>query len=117
QQATPRRVIASVFGILDSLMVCAILVGSLVAPTLIDAMGLRASLLLVGAVVPATAVVLAGWLHRASRRAAVSRARLEPDVALLAGLPWLAGALRPTLEALAATATTERVAAGARIIE
>ena len=117
QRATPRRVIASVFGILDSLMVCAILLGSLIAPTLIDVVGLRASLVLVGAVVPTTAIVLAGWLHRAARRAAQRSALLEPDVVLLAGLPWLTGALRPTLEALAATATTERVAAGARIIE
>ena len=117
QRATPRRVIASVFGILDSLMVCAILLGSLIAPTLIDFIGLRASLVLVGAVVPMTAIVLAGWLHRAARRAAQRSALLEPDVVLLAGLPWLTGALRPTLEALAATATTERVAAGVRIVE
>jgi hypothetical protein len=117
QRATPRRVIASVFGILDSLMVCAILLGSLIAPTLIDVIGLRASLVLVGAVVPMTAIVLAGWLHRAARRAAQRSTLLEPDVVLLAGLPWLTGALRPTLEALAATATTERVAAGVRIIE
>ncbi len=117
QRATPRRVIASVFGILDSLMVCAILVGSLLAPVLIHLVGLRPSLVLMGAVVPLSAVVGAAWLHSAARRAATVEARLEPGVALLRGLPWLHGAPLPTLEALAATATTEQVEAGARVIE
>ena len=117
QRATPRHVIASVFGILDSLMVCAILVGTLVALPLIHAMGLEESLILVGAVVPLTAVMAAAWLQSASARSAHVNGRLAPNVALLARLPWLEGTPQPALNVLAATASVEAVPAGTRIIE
>jgi MFS family permease len=117
QRATPRGVIARVFGILDSLIVCAILVGTLVAPVLIHALGLRESLILVGAVVPITAVCAAAWLQATADRVARVTASLEPWVTLLRRLTRFERAPRPALQALAATATLETAAAGTRIID
>ncbi len=117
QRATPRGVIARVFGILDSLIVCAILVGTLVAPALIHALGLEESLILVGAVVPTTAVLAAAWLQSTAERAAHVNASLAQRVTLLGQLPSLGRAPLPALEALAATATVETAPAGTRIIQ
>jgi MFS family permease len=117
QRAVPTPVLARVFSMLDSLLFGAIFLGSAIAPVLIQAMGLRPSLVLVGAVVPLTAVFGARRLHAAAVRAEHVESSLASRTALLGALPWLRGALVPTLEALAAYATREEVAPGTRIID
>jgi MFS family permease len=117
QRAVPTEVLARVFSMLDSLLIGAIFVGSAIAPLLIHAMGLRASLVLVGAVVPLTAVFGARRLHDETDRAEQVEAALADRTALFAALPWLRGTFVPTLEALAAYAASEDVASGTRIID
>jgi predicted MFS family arabinose efflux permease len=116
QRAVATEVLARVFSMLDSLLFGAILLGSIVAPFLIDLVGVRASLVLVGAVVPTTAVIFARRLHVAGLRATEVRDALTDRVRLLGAVPWLRGALVPTLEAVAAYSTVEQVPAGALIV-
>jgi hypothetical protein len=117
QRAVRTEVLARVFSVLDSLLFGATFVGSAIAPILINVMGVRWSLVVVGAVVPVTAVLAARRLHSAAARADAVGAALAPRVELLRSLPWLRGTFLPTLEALAAYATVEEVGRGRRIIE
>ena len=116
QRAVGADVIARVFGMLDSLIFGAIFLGSVSAPLLVHLMGLRGSLVLIGAVLPVTAVLGARRLHDDAVRATQATSALQSRVELLASVSWLGDALQPTLEALAAYATDERVAPGTRII-
>jgi MFS family permease len=117
QRAVPTEVLARVFSVLDSLLFGATLLGSIIAPVLIGLVGIRWSLVFVGAVVPGTAVLVASRLHAAASRADAVGAALAPRVELLRALPWLRGTFLPTLEALAAYSTMEEVNRGGRIIE
>ena len=116
QRAVATEVLARVFSMLDSLLFGAVLLGSIVAPVLIDVVGVQVSLVLFGAVVPTTAVLFARRLHVAGMRATQVRDALADRVELLAGVPWLRGALVPTLEAVAAYSSVEWVPAGAAIV-
>ncbi|MEZ5219551.1 MAG: MFS transporter [Ilumatobacteraceae bacterium] len=63
----PRHVVARVFGITDSLLVGSYLAGSLLAPLLVAAVGLRGSLVVVGGVLPLVAVIAGIRWHRLDR--------------------------------------------------
>jgi hypothetical protein len=117
QRAVRTEVLARVFSVLDSLLFGATFVGSAVAPILINVMGVRWSLIVVGAVVPVTAVLAARRLHSAAARADAVGASLAPRVELLRSLPWLRGTFLQTLEALGAYSTVEEFMHGRRIIE
>ena len=112
QRAVPARSLARVMGVLDALVVGSILVGSMLALPLTDLFGLRWSLTLVGAVLPAVAVTGAMRLATLGRRADARRAELSGRVRLMSDLPWMAGVLEPTLEALAAASRIEWHGAG-----
>jgi MFS family permease len=115
-RALPQGVLARVFGIVDSLLVGSILVGSLLAPILIELVGLRASLIVVGGLIPASALVGAHGLQRAGRRGTAARRRIEPRLVPLAAQPWLADVLPLALEALAAQSAEEHVAGGVDVV-
>jgi MFS family permease len=115
-RALPQGVLARVFGIVDSLLVGSILVGSLLAPALIELIGLRASLVVVGGLIPATALVGAHGLLRAGRRGIAARQRIEPRLVRLTAQPWLAEVLPLALEALAAQSVEEHVADGVDVV-
>ena len=68
--------IARVFGLTDSLLVGSILVGSLIAPALIGPAGLKISLVIVGAVLPVTAVLGARHWQRLAARGTTKRVAL-----------------------------------------
>ena len=116
QRSVPRAALARVFGVLDALVVGSILVGSTLALPLTDLIGLRGSLLAVGAVLPAAAVLGAMRLVALSRRADAQRGRLADRVELMSGLRWLAGVPEPTIEALAAASVVERRGPGEQVI-
>jgi hypothetical protein len=101
QRNVAAETIASVVGILDSLTVASILVGSAIAAPLVRAVGLEAALALVGGLVPMMAVIGMPYLAHRRERGAVDLAPLAPTVELLAGLPVLRHASRTSVEAIA----------------
>ncbi|MBV9951473.1 MAG: MFS transporter [Acidimicrobiia bacterium] len=115
-RSLPPHMITRVFGLTDSLLVGSILVGSVAAPMLIDATGLRWSLVIVGAALPITAVVAARQLQVLASRGTSRRAALTPRLELLQVQPWLAHASPLALECLAASGTEESLAPGRVVI-
>jgi MFS family permease len=115
QRVVSRERVAHVFGLLDSLIFAALFLGSVIAPPLIHAFGVRVALAILGGVIPMGALLISVRFARSASR------RLDEvvseRVALLRRLPWLRNALAPTLEALAVEARAETVEAGARVLE
>ena len=111
QRSAPDDVLARVFGVLESLIVASIGVGALVAPFLVEGIGIRWALVTVGAFLPA--LVALTW----RTLTAVDAASPAPaEVGLLRGIPFLALLPPPTLEALARRVEHVRVPAGATIV-
>jgi MFS family permease len=111
QRALPPSALARVAGLFDALVVGAVLVGSAIAPVLAGA-GLRGALVIVGAVVPGLGLLAARRMIALEHQAAARRASIDGLAAGLRALPALAGAPPVAVEALAAGARLEEVAAG-----
>lgn len=111
QRAIPNDVLARVFGVLEGLAVAAIGLGSLVAPLLVDGLGVRGALIVTGSVLPLAAAI--AW-----RRLAAIDERADPSEALesLRRVPFLAVLATPTLESLASRATSVSYPPGATIV-
>ncbi len=108
QRAVPDRVLARVFGVLESVIYATHAIGGVVAAVLIEAFGLRAALVAVGAFLPV--IVMLTWprLRRLDASADVPERALE----LLHEVPFLAVLPAGALEALAERAVPVTVAAG-----
>ena len=110
QRAVNIAVLGRVLGIVNSSVLAGSMVGSLVAPLLVSAFGLTASLLLVGLAVPGIAVLslpvvdVGGALSRRPSPETAAR------IALLRGLAIFDGVSPVTLEAVADAAVDVRVA-------
>ena len=115
-RSLPQVVIARVFGIIDSVLVGSILLGTLIAPVLIEVIGLRATLVVVGAGLPVTVIGGAHQWRRLSDRATARHRDVLGRVELLQAQPWLADVLPLVLENLAATARIEPFADGQVVI-
>jgi MFS family permease len=109
QRICPPKVMARVFGVLESLILLAVSLGAATAPVLIEIAGIEGALIIQGAVLPL--LVLATWwpLRRLDGQAdsAVSWRTLD----LLRGVPFFAPLPAPVIERLAHVA--ERVTAPA----
>jgi MFS family permease len=107
QRTAADAVLARVFGVLESLMLATLAVGSLVTPAILAALGLRTTLVIVGVLLPA--LLLPAWptLRRVDARSRIPKAldRLR-SVAIFAPLP------PPVLERLAASAVEVVLPAG-----
>ena len=107
QRTAADEVLARVFGVLESLMLATLAVGSLVTPAIVASLGTKTTLVVVGAVLPA--LLLPAWptLRRVDASARIPQG-LEPlrAVSIFAPLP------EPVLERLAASAAALSVAAG-----
>ena len=108
QRAAPPELLARVFGALDSLLLLALAVGSVGVPFLADAIGLRGTLLVVGAFLPVLVLVTWRRLAAIDAEAVVPEERLE----LLARSPIFSPLPQPALEALAVRLEPRRLAAG-----
>jgi MFS family permease len=108
QRAAPPEVLARVFGALDGILLVALAIGSLGAPLLVDAIGVRGALLAAGAFLPVLAALTWTRLVAIDAAAAVPARELE----LLEGSPIFAALPPPALEALAARLEPRRVGAG-----
>jgi predicted MFS family arabinose efflux permease len=116
QRLLPSEVLGRVFGIMDSLMVSGILVGSVIAPTVVEVGGLDAGLIVGSGLMIAAGLALLPRAREIDRRTAERVAQIEPWVELLESADLFEAANRQTLEALVGAAHEERVAAGTVVI-
>ena len=116
QRLIPSDRLARVFGILDSLLVGANVLGAAVSAWLVGVVGIRATLVAIG-VAPAVAVIgVVGLARRRVEPGAVDLTVLRPAVDLLAGLPMLRTASITSVEALAAAATERTMGPGTEAV-
>jgi len=112
QRAVPDEVLARAFAALDSLLLLTVGLGAIVAPVLIEAVGIRATTLLVGGVLPVLAAVAWPALLRIDRAARIPERELE----LLRALPLFAPLAPATLEFLASSLRRTTVEPGRTIV-
>ncbi len=111
QRGTPSEVLARVFGVLHSLIYATVAAGAVIAPVLVNAFGVRWTLVVVGLLLPIMAILTHASLVRIDREPADPR-RLE----LLLGIPMFSPLSPPVLEQLAAGLAPVSASAGEEII-
>jgi MFS family permease len=111
QRSVPDRVLARVFGALETLLITTIGIGGLVAPLLIELLGIRGALVASGALLPVLAAIFWRRLTLLDRDRPVDGRRLE----LLRGVPIFAPLHEPMLEPLAAKLVPVNVPRGREI--
>jgi MFS family permease len=111
QRGTPSEVLARVFGVLHSVFYATIAVGALLAPPLINAVGVRWTLVIVGSLLPVLAVLSHASLTRLDAEPGDPR-RLE----LLQAIPIFSPLSPPVLEQLAGRLTPVHAQTGEEII-
>jgi MFS family permease len=113
QRAAPAEVVGRVFGVLQSTMLAAVALGSLVTPLLIAAVGARTTFVAMGLLLPLA--VVPTW-RRLTEIDATARVETEP-LELLRAIPIFAPLPVPVLERLATLAAEARVPAAAAVFE
>jgi predicted MFS family arabinose efflux permease len=116
QRSVAADLVARVFGAFFALVLGAISLGSLLAATFIQSVGLHGSLLLVGIVVPVVAATAYPWLRKMDDAAQRTFRELAPRVELLAQLGIFSSGSRSVLERLAGVCGEQSVAAGTVLI-
>jgi MFS family permease len=111
QRGTPSDVLARVFGVLHSLFYATVALGAVLAPVLIDSIGVRWALVVVGALLPILAVLARASLARLDA-VPVDAAKLD----LLRAIPLFSPLSPPVLEQLAAGLAPVSASAGDEII-
>jgi len=97
QRAVRDEVLGRVFGALESLLVAGLAAGALITPVVIDAIGIRASLIVFGSVLPVITVLTWARLRGIDTRAQIPTERID----LLQTNPIFAPLPPPALEHLA----------------
>jgi MFS family permease len=111
QRTAKPEVIGRVFGVLEMLLVATIGLGAVIAPALIDGIGIRWSLVACGAFLPVLAAVT--W----RRLLAIDAESHAPEqLQLLLGIPIFAPLPGPTLERLASELRPTTVAPGTAVV-
>ena len=116
QRVMSAQVLGRVWGILDALIVLAILVGSLVVGPLVSAFGVEGAFVAVGLVIPVLATTGARALAEVDRSSDEMLTRLAPVITAFEGLSILDSASRGVVEVLARDAVEVRFPAGAEVI-
>lgn len=112
QRATPEGVRARVFGVLESVVIGSLAIGSLLAPALIHALGLKGALIASGALLPALALLARPALGRIDAATPPPTRGLD----LLREIPMFAPLGPVPLEELAARLEAVRYAQGSEVI-
>ena len=112
QRTTPSEVLSRVFGVVHSLFFATVAVGAILAPRLVDAIGVRWSLVAVGAVLPVLALATRVPLVRLDDASVDHHRELE----LLRTIPIFSPLSAPVLEGLAGRLHLVRVGAGEAIV-
>ena len=108
QRATPSDLLGRVFGVLESIVIASVAVGSAVTPALLHLIGVRATLVVTGALLPVLTLPLWRRLRRLDVPTVDAR-RIE----LLRGDPIFAPLPRAMIEQLASALEPVPLAAGA----
>jgi MFS family permease len=113
QRISPNDVLSRVFGVLEGLMMLALVVGSVGAAVLIEASGVQTALVVVGAFLPVIILVSSGRLLSIDRSAEVPDAEI---LHLLRAIPFFAPLPAPAMERVMADVTARDAAAGDLLI-
>jgi len=111
QRQVPDNVMGRVFGVLNAAAVASVAVGALVAPVLVEVLGIRGALVATGAFLPVLSAV--AW-----RRLSAVDARVVPhehELSLLGGVPFFATLPAATIEYLASRLTPSPLAKGSKL--
>jgi MFS family permease len=111
QRSTPGDVLARVFGILHSLFYAAVAAGAILAPLLIEGIGVRWALVAVGTLLPVLSV-----LTRASLQKLDTAPSHERELELLRSVPMFAPLSPPVLEHLASRLVPVHARAGEVVV-
>ena len=111
QRGTPSDVLARVFGVLHSLFYATVAAGAILAPLLIETLGVRWALVVVGSVLPVLCALTTASLARLDEAPV-----LGPQLELLRRIPIFSPLGEPVLEGLAADLVPLRERAGQEII-
>jgi MFS family permease len=111
QRITPEGTMARVFGAMESAVIGGMALGALLMPVLINSIGIRWGLVVIGASVAVLVMLGLPGLHKIDLA-------IEPptSLGLLRGVPLLALLPEPTLEALARSAVRVEAAPGEAVI-
>jgi MFS family permease len=112
QRTTPGEVLSRVFGVVHSLFFATVAAGAILAPLLVHLVGVRWSLVAVGAILPVLSVATRSQLVRLDD-AAVDHSR---ELELLRAIPIFSPLSPPVLEGLAARLEPVRVSPGEEIV-
>jgi predicted MFS family arabinose efflux permease len=112
QRSAPAQVIGRVFGVMESILLGAIGVGSIAAPALISLLGVRSTIVITGLVLPVAVALTGRWLVRLDTLPAAAAANVE----LLRELTVFAPLSEPALEQIAVHLQTVTVAAGTAVV-
>jgi MFS family permease len=112
QRAAQEDVLARVFGVLEGLQMVGLAVGSIAVPPLVAGLGPEATVVVAGAVLPATVILTR------SRLRAIDSAATVPvvEIALLRSLPVFGPLPAPELESVARDLEPVEAAAGTAIV-
>jgi MFS family permease len=113
QRAVPDEVLARVFGVIQMLWLASVGVGAIVAPALIDVLGLEGALIATGAFLPVLVLLLGPSLVKIDAQA---KAPDESRLRLLGATPIFAPLPGGSLEHLATRLVPLRVEAGSTIV-
>jgi MFS family permease len=109
QRISPNDVLSRVFGVLEGLMMLALVVGSVGAAILIEASGVQTALVVVGAFLPVIILVSSGRLLSIDRSAEAPDAEI---LRLLRAIPFFAPLPAPAIERVMADVIARDAAAG-----
>jgi MFS family permease len=116
QRVVPNDKVGSAFGILGGVSVIGMVLGSLLAPVMIEVFGLSIATAFAGGVLVVVTLVVLPRARAMDRTAAARAIELSPTVDLLEELGIFEGATPQQLEALAAVTTEERSPVGSVVI-
>jgi len=109
QRISPNDVLSRVFGVLEGLMMFALVVGSVGAAVLIEVSGVQTALVVVGAFLPIIILVSSGRLLSIDRSAEAPDAEI---LRLLRAIPFFAPLPAPSMERVMADVIARDAAAG-----
>ncbi len=107
QRLSDDRSISRVFATIDAALVAAMSLGSVAAPILLEVLGLRGTLLVLGISVTAYALAMLPRMRRLD-----DRLQAPPEVAVLSAVPMFAPLSPSVLESLARASRRDHVTAG-----
>jgi CRP-like cAMP-binding protein len=116
QRNLSNEVMGRVFGVMNSLLVGTLLLGSFVTPLMIKAFSLRGTLVITGLILPVVILFALRQLKALDRASTARMKQLAEEVQILGDLQIFEGAPRLVLESIVSVMTEESVEAGVDVV-